>query len=469
MNLEELSEKSSITEEEVVELLLEENSYFKIKSTKIFKRAKKYVNNIREHSDDLNIESFLKEYSLGSHEGVAILCLAEALLRVPDKKTADELIYDKLVKGNWRDHLSKDSHFLMNSSTYGLMMGDEFLSMGEKDNLLSKSLGKIVKRASEPFIRNAIKAAMKILGSKFVLGTDIGQALKNRKKYKEKGYVFSYDMLGEGARTKQQAEGFFKSYKNAILEIGKATNFDKDKIYNNPNISIKLSALHPRYELKKLKSLKEEMLPKVIDLIVTAKKSGLWVSIDAEESYRLEISLIILEELLKHKEISGWEGLGFVVQAYNKRATFVLQHIKSLSEKYKVKIPVRLVKGAYWDAEIKHAQVEGLDGYPVFTRKSHTDLSYLICSKYMLDNLGNFYPQFATHNAMTVASILETTPKNSDDLEFQRLFGMGDSFYDQIINQKPCRIYAPVGSYEELLPYLIRRILENGANSSQRS
>lgn len=470
MKLEEFSKKAFISEESFVKELVNNADFLENKSDNIFKRARKYVENIREKSDNLSIETFLKEYSLDSNEGIAILCLAEALLRVPDSKTADELIADKLENGKWQDHLGDESGFLLNSSTYGLMLGEEILSMGNKNNILSKSVGKIISKLGEPIIRSAIKQAMKILGSRFVLGTDINLALEKSQIGDNQHYLFSYDMLGEGARTNKQAEDFYDSYLNGIKEIAKtANNIDDGELsYHAPNISIKLSALHPRYELKNKQRVLDELLPRLKNLLLEAKNSNLWVSIDAEESYRLELSLIILEELLKDGDLDNknWQGIGFVVQAYNKRSKDTLSYIKNLSEKYKCKIPVRLVKGAYWDYEIKHAQEEGHPNYPIFTRKSHTDLSYIICSKFMLDNLDNFYPQFATHNALTVATLLEICPENNNSYEFQRLFGMGDNFYDQLVDKIPCRIYAPVGNYKELLPYLIRRILENGANSS---
>lgn len=465
MNLEELSKKSFLPEETVVEELVKSADFLQEKSDRIFKKAENYVKNIREKSDELNIESFLKEYSLSSYEGVAVLCLAEALLRVPDNRTADELIVDKLEKGNWKSHIDDEASFMINSSTYGLMLGEEVLSAGNKKSILSKTVGKIISRVGEPVIRTAIKHAMRILGSRFVLGTNIEAALKQAEKIGKKGYLFSYDMLGEGARTKEQAKEFFNAYMKGAKEIGKAGK-EESFSYGLPNMSIKLSALHPRFELKKKDRILSELMPNLKNIILEAKDNNVWVSIDAEESYRLELSLIVFEELLKDKDFENWEGLGFVVQAYNQRAKDVLEYLKELSEKYNRKVPVRLVKGAYWDFEIKYAQENGLDAYPVFTKKSHTDLSYLICSKLLLDNLDNFYPQFATHNALTVASLLEIAPENKDNYEFQRLFGMGDSFYDQLVGKIPCRIYAPVGNYEELLPYLIRRILENGANTS---
>jgi RHH-type proline utilization regulon transcriptional repressor/proline dehydrogenase/delta 1-pyrroline-5-carboxylate dehydrogenase len=403
------------------------------------------------------------------------MCLAEALLRIPDSNTADELIEDKLVKGNWKKHINTESGFLINSSSWGLLIGSRFINKQGK-NSLEKALKKVISEASEPIIRNAIKAGMEILGQGFVIGETIKSAVKKAKKLKDKyGYYFSFDMLGEGARTREQAKRYYETYKNCIEfvseHITQQTDYPDSSIYKKPNVSIKLSALHPRYELNKAEVIKKELLPDIKSLCKLAKEKGVWISIDAEESYRLDLSLMLFEELYKDKELNDWGGLGVVVQAYGKRALKILEYLKDLSQDHDVKIPVRLVKGAYWDSEIKYAQELGLKSYSVFTKKSHTDLNYLVCSDYMMDNLDNFYPQFASHSALTISSIFERLEdKNIDPkkYEMQKLFGMGDSIYRNIVNdgKHPVRIYAPVGSYEDLLPYLIRRILENGANNS---
>ena len=471
--IEEISAKAFANEEKEVEFLLPKASIFQDKAKHIFHRAEKYVENIRANSDDLSIENFLKEYKLSTYEGVAILSLAEALLRVPDSQTADELIEDKLGKGNWKEHLSSESGLLMNSSTYGLMLSGEIINADKEGSKLRKTIGSIISRASEPFIRSAIKKGMEILGGKFVLGRNIENALKKADEISKHGYLFSYDMLGEGARTAKQADQYLNSYLNAIDKISynfKVTKSEAASInlYANPNISVKLSALHPRFELKKIDMLKQELLPRLKKVAKKAMESNMWLSIDAEESWRVDASLILFEELFKDEEFEGYEGLGFVLQSYSKRAYYIIQYLKELSEKYGRKIPVRLVKGAYWDTEIKYAQQNGLEGYPVFTRKSHSDLSDLVCAKEMLDNPDNFYPQFASHSALTVSAIREITEEDEDGklFEFQRLYGMGETFYEQLKDKVPCRIYAPVGEYSELLPYLIRRILENGASNS---
>jgi RHH-type proline utilization regulon transcriptional repressor/proline dehydrogenase/delta 1-pyrroline-5-carboxylate dehydrogenase len=469
LTLKNISEKSFLDEVECVKSLYEASRPFQDKQREIFARAKKYVEGIREHSDELSVESFLKEYSLSTYEGVAIMCLAEALLRIPDNKTADELISDKLGQGNWKKHFSENANIMLNASTFGLMISGQILHFQRSKQEITHAIGSITSKISDPIIREALKKAMKILGRKFVIGTSSEDALKNAKKIGEKGYLFSFDMLGEGARTAAQAEGFYKAYIDGIKEIGAAYKRNPaDYIYHRPNVSVKLSALHPRYEMLNKSRLLEELLPKLKKIALTARDNGIWIAIDAEEANRLEISLVLFEALLKDKEFSGFNGLGFVVQAYQKRAPYVIDYLKQLADETKRIIPIRLVKGAYWDSEVKHAQMHGLPNYPVFTQKAHTDLSYLICARKLLENLKYFYPQFATHNALTVASILEISADYdaTKDFEFQRLYGMGDAFYDEMVKSRPVRIYAPVGTYQDLLPYLIRRILENGANTS---
>lgn len=469
ITLEDIAKKAFEDEQKLVRELLAQSNIYQEKSDKIFERAERYVQNIRENADALSVETFLNQYSLDTYEGVAIMCLAEALLRIPDQQTADELIRDKLEKGNWKKFFSKDGGILMNSSTYGLMISGKILQLSKESHQLESALSRIASRIGEPAIREALKKGMQILGQKFVLGTNTENALDRAKKIGKKGYLFSFDMLGEGARTKDQAEKYFNNYLNGVKQISEFYKKDsaKKELYKRQNISVKLSALHPRYELAKKDRVMDELLPKLKEIALSVKDNDIWMAIDAEETWRLEISLMIFEELLKDKDFSSFNGLGFVVQAYGKRALFVIKYLKQLAQKYNKKIPVRLVKGAYWDSEIKAAQINGVENYPVFTRKSHTDLSYLVCAREMLENLDCFYPQFATHNALTVASILEFADYiDNSQFEFQRLYGMGDTFYDNLVEQIPVRIYAPVGSYEELLPYLIRRILENGSNNS---
>ena len=470
LNLKTIAQQAFKEEHKIVRELLEQSQIYQQKAEGIFQRAKSYVENIRENADSLSVESFLNQYSLDTYEGIAIMCLAEALLRIPDEETADELIRDKLEKGNWKQHFSKDSGLLLNSSTYALMLSGKILNFSKEEEEIQNALKRVTGRLSETVIRESLKKGMQILGQKFVLGTDIDKALDKAKKIGKKGYKFSFDMLGEGARTKKQAEKFFNSYVGSIKIISDFYEKENksEKLFQRNNISVKLSALHPRYEIANKERVMNELVPKLKEIALAAKNSGIWMAIDAEETYRLELSLMILEELLKDKDFNGYNGIGFVVQAYGKRALMVIGYLKELAKKYNKTIPVRLVKGAYWDSEIKNAQMAGIESYPVFTRKSHTDLSYLICAKEMLNNLDYFYPQFATHNALTLASILEIgeNVKDKSKFEFQRLYGMGDAFYDQLVGDYPVRIYAPVGTYEELLPYLIRRILENGSNNS---
>jgi RHH-type proline utilization regulon transcriptional repressor/proline dehydrogenase/delta 1-pyrroline-5-carboxylate dehydrogenase len=469
ITLNEISEKAYLNEADAVQNLLKKSVFFQEKSKEIFNRAEKFVSQIREHNDDLSIENFLKEYSLDTYEGVAIMCLAEALLRIPDSKTADDLIRDKLESGKWQEHLSDNGVSLMNASTFGLMISGKVLNLENQQNPVAHAFGKIVSRIGEPIIREALKKGVEILGGKFVIGTDVKSALKKSDKIGEKGYLFSFDILGEGARTQAQADQYFQAYLSGIKEIGEHyKNLKAEYIYHRPNVSVKLSAIHPRYEMIKHKRVFAELYPRLLEIIRLAKSYDIWVAVDAEEARRFDLNLMIFEKLLSEPEFAGWNGIGYVLQAYQKRAYSTIGFLKNIAEKNSRKIPIRLVKGAYWDSEIKHAQEQGLKDYPVFTNKAHTDLSYLVCARKLLKNLDFFYPQFASHNALTVASILEIAhdKDNSKDFEFQRLYGMGDVFYDQMVAKRPCRIYAPIGRYEELLPYLIRRILENGANNS---
>lgn len=468
ITVKQISQHAFDDENEIITEYLSKAGFYKQYSGVIYKQASLFVHKIREENSSLSIENFLKEFSLDTYEGVAILCLAEALLRIPDNKTADDFIKDKLTKGDWKSHLNSDSTFMLNFSSFAFLLSGEVLSLSKVENKLWRKLGSLVERAGEPVIREAIKKGVELLGGKFVIGNNVDEALKKSEELKIKGYNFSFDMLGEGARTADQAEKYFGNYINGIKKLVEKYQGKLSKnIYDNPNISVKLSALHPRYELLKKERVFAELLPKLKEIAKLCKENNLWLSIDAEESWRLEISLLLYQELLNDSDLKNYNGLGFVVQAYGKRALKTIKFLTKLAEKHKIKIPVRLVKGAYWDSEIKYAQVNGLPSYPVFTRKSHTDLSYLVCAEELIKNAGNLYPQFATHSAYTVAAILELTKnQKTEQFEFQKLYGMGDDLYDQIIHKVHCRIYAPVGSYEELLPYLIRRILENGANNS---
>ena len=414
------------------------------------------------------IDAFMQEYSLSSEEGVVLMCMAEALLRIPDAETADKLIADKIGGKDWEGHLGQSEFLFVNASAWGLMLTGRFVELGRATRTDAGSyLKRLISRSGEPFIRNAMKQAMRIMGKQFVLGRTIEEALTVAKPLEAEGYRFSYDMLGEAAFTAEDARMYFASYKSALKTLGtRATGKD---IFSRASISVKLSALHPRYEVKQWARVMAELLPSVIELCMLAKSLNVGLTIDAEEVNRLELSLDLLESLAREPRLQGWNGLGLAVQAYGKRAKPVLQWLAELAKSTKRRLPVRLVKGAYWDTEIKRAQEAGFEGYPLFTRKVSTDVSYLACAKFMLAHRDMFYPQFATHNAHSIAAI-KVMAGQQGDYEFQRLHGMGQALYEQVVGvtkmNLPCRIYAPVGSHEDLLAYLVRRLLENGANTS---
>jgi len=453
-------------EEECIQNLLQYTDIFKEKNDSIKTRATQFVKKIRLEKNNKGVEGFISQFGLDNQEGIAIMCLAEALLRIPDKATANALINDKLGNGDWNKYISTQNSTFMTASMWGLSLTGDIIDLSHGDKSIKTTIGKLISKLGEPIMREALKKAMYILGNQFVIGESIGVAIKNAKKYEESGNLMSYDILGEGARTKLQAEFYLEQYLNAIETIGTSgkKNLTETCLFQHSGISIKLSALHPRHELAQKDRVMAELLPNVKKLIRAAYKHNIPVSIDAEESARLEISLMIFQELISDKEFQDFDGIGFVLQAYQKRAIHVLDYLAQLAKIYNKKFSIRLVKGAYWDSEIKHAQELGLKTYPVFTRKSHTDVSYLACVAKILENERYFYPQFATHNAQTVSSIIEIA--DGKKLEFQRLFGMGENFYNQLTNKYPVRIYAPVGKYDNLLPYLIRRLMENGANSS---
>ncbi|MFK5998131.1 MAG: bifunctional proline dehydrogenase/L-glutamate gamma-semialdehyde dehydrogenase PutA [Rhodobacterales bacterium] len=431
---------------------------------KTVQRAAQIVEGIRAEKSPGLMEVFLAEYGLSTSEGVALMCLAEALLRVPDAKTMDDLIEDKLSAKSWNRHVGHSDSSLVNASTWALMLTGKVLSAKEEAGI-SSSMGRLVKRVGEPVIRRAVKAAMKEMGNQFVLGQTIKEAVERGAKRQAKGYTYSYDMLGEAALTDRDAQSFVQSYTDAISYL--ATQCKSDNVRQNPGISIKLSALHPRYELAQKKQVMDVLVKRTLELTLQARAANMGLNIDAEEADRLDLSLDIIEAVLSDPRLAGWDGFGVVVQAYSKRAPFVLDWLHALAEKLDRKIMVRLVKGAYWDTEIKRAQVDGLPDFPVFTKKTATDISYIGCARKLLDLNARIYPQFATHNAHSVQTILDmATPENS--FEFQRLHGMGGGLYDQVMGQDGirCRIYAPVGVHDDLLAYLVRRLLENGANSS---
>ena len=431
--------------------------------TRASQRATDLVRDIRALDDPGLMEVFLAEYGLSTDEGVALMCLAEALLRVPDTDTMDALIEDKIAPSAWGEHLGHSSSSLVNASTWALMLTGKVLQ--DTDEGVSSVLRRAVKRVGEPVIRAAVQRAMKELGAQFVLGEDIDEAIRRGNPKVEEGFTYSYDMLGEAALTRADASAFYTAYEQAISAL--AHRCTSPDVRANPGISVKLSALHPRYELAQADRAIPELTDRLVALCRAAKSAGMGLNIDAEESDRLDISLDIIEQTLSHPDLAGWEGFGVVVQAFGKRALPVIEWLYALAGRLDRKIMVRLVKGAYWDTEIKRSQVEGLTDFPVFTRKAATDVSYLCCAKRLLECTDRIYPQFATHNAHTVAAVLEMKPDH-EAFEFQRLHGMGEALHERVHTQEGtrCRIYAPVGAHRDLLAYLVRRLLENGANSS---
>lgn len=435
---------------------------------KIQHTAEELVKKVRaERIGKSGLDAFMMQYDLGSQEGIALMCLAEALLRIPDNATRDKLIKDKITTANWAAHAGQSPSLFVNAATWGLMLTGKVLSSDVNASGLSASLKRFIERSGEPVIRSAILQAMKILGKQFVMGRTIEEALKRAEDLEKEGYRFSYDMLGEAARTMIDAERYFASYRMAIQHIGAASR--NQGVIKGPSISIKLSALYPRYEFSHRVAVLNYLVPKVLELAQAAKQVNIAMTIDAEEADRLDLSLDIMERVFSDPSLKGWQGAGLAVQAYQKRTPFLLDWLANFARKNNLRLNVRLVKGAYWDAEIKQTQVLGLEGYPVFTRKASTDVSYLACAKKMLAATDAFYPQFATHNAYSVAAVLEMAG-DYRDFEFQCLHGMGYTLYDHIIGEKnlnvPCRVYAPVGTHEDLLAYLVRRLLENGANTS---
>jgi RHH-type proline utilization regulon transcriptional repressor/proline dehydrogenase/delta 1-pyrroline-5-carboxylate dehydrogenase len=421
------------------------------------------VRRIRSSAKPGLMEVFLAEYGLSTEEGIALMCLAEALLRVPDAETMDALIEDKIAPSDWGKHLGHSHSSLVNASTWALMLTGKVLD--DREPGIASHLRAAVKRLGEPVIRTAVSRAMKEMGRQFVLGETIKSAMDRARTLEGQGYTYSYDMLGEAARTETDARRYHLAYADAINAIGKAAK--SPDIRENPGISVKLSALHPRYEIAKRDRVMDELVPRVRALAGLAKAAGLGFNIDAEEADRLTLSLEVIEAVLSDRSLAGWDGFGVVVQAYGRRAAPVLDWLYALAEKLDRKIMVRLVKGAYWDTEVKRAQVLGLRDFPVFTAKAATDVSYIANARKLLDMTDRIYPQFATHNAHTVAAVLDMGA-DKRAFEFQRLHGMGERLHEIVHAEHGtrCRIYAPVGAHRDLLAYLVRRLLENGANSS---
>jgi len=418
------------------------------------------------------VQNLLQEYALSSQEGVALMCLAEALLRIPDAATRDALIRDKIAQGHWRAHLGKSKSVFVNAATWGLLMTGKLVST-HSERGLSAALARLIHRGGEPLIRKSVDLAMRMMGEQFVAAETIEAALQQANRRETQGFRYSYDMLGEAAMTAHDAERYLRDYEVAIHAIGRAA--EGRGVYAGPGISIKLSALHPRYSRAQYDRVMHELYPVVLRLCVLAKRYDIGLNIDAEEADRLEISLDLLERLSLEPQLQGWQGLGFVVQAYMKRCPFVIDYLIDLARRSQRRLMVRLVKGAYWDSEIKRAQVDGQDGYPVYTRKPYTDAAYIACARKLLEAPDAIYPQFATHNAHTLAAIYtlaDPARYQPGQYEFQCLHGMGEPLYEQVVGggngalNRPCRIYAPVGTHETLLAYLVRRLLENGANTS---
>ncbi len=433
--------------------------------------ARKLVLTLREKNRQGGggVEGLIQEYSLSSQEGVALMCLAEALLRIPDRATRDSLIRDKISTGDWQSHAGRSQSVFVNAATWGLVVTGK-LTANSTESGLSSVLSRLIAKGGEPLIRKGVDIAMRMMGEQFVAGQTIGEAIANSRKWEAKGFRYSYDMLGEAAMTAEDADFYYNTYSQAIHGIGKAAR--GCGIYEGPGISVKLSALHPRYSRAQLGRVTRELLPRLKNLAVAARSYDIGLNIDAEEADRLELSLDLLEALCFDPDLAGWNGIGFVVQAYQKRCSYVIDWLIDLARRSRHRLMVRLVKGAYWDTEIKRAQVDGLEGYPVFTRKVHTDVSYLAGAKKLLNAPDAIFPQFATHNAQTLATVMQMAGGNyyAGQYEFQCLHGMGEPLYEEVTGRntlnRPCRIYAPVGTHESLLAYLVRRLLENGANTS---
>jgi RHH-type proline utilization regulon transcriptional repressor/proline dehydrogenase/delta 1-pyrroline-5-carboxylate dehydrogenase len=444
-----------------------ERSLSAVRRARILKQSRNLVGRCREHASEAGtLDAFLQEFGLSNPEGIALMCLAEALLRVPDDDTADRLIAEKIHSGDWASHLGKSDSLFVNGSVWGLMLTGRLVTVDpDSEQDTDAWMKRLVSRIGEPVVRTAVVQAMRILGRQYVLGRTIDEAM--RRSGSMDNDLFSFDMLGEGARTRADAERHYQSYHEAIEAIGAAALTD-DPV-SNDGISVKLSALHPRFEFARRDEVTKELLPGLVALAGAARNHGLGFSIDAEEAARLDLTLDIFESLARARELDGWQGLGFVLQAYQKRAPLVADWLIQLANLTGRRFMVRLVKGAYWDAEIKHAQEQGLADYPVFTRKTNTDLCYEVCAARLLAAPHGVYPQFATHNASTACQVLELAGDRA--FELQRLHGMGELLYEELTREHgslraPIRVYAPVGSHQDLLPYLVRRLLENGANSS---
>ena len=450
--------------------LLAEASLSPTEAAAVQALARELVISLRQkRQDGIGVEALIQEYSLSSQEGIALMCLAEALLRIPDSATRDALIRDKISTADWQAHVGNSPSLFVNAATWGLLITGR-LTATSSEGGLTAALTRLIGRGGEPLIRKGVDMAMRMMGEQFVTGQTIDEALDNSRDMEAKGFRYSYDCLGEAATTAADAQRYYKDYERAIHAIGKAAA--GKGVYEGPGISVKLSALHPRYSRAQFERVTAELLPRLKNLALLARRYDIALNIDAEEADRLEISLELLEALCFDPELAGWNGIGFVLQAYQKRCRFVVDWTIDLARRSHHRLMIRLVKGAYWDTEIKRAQVDGHEDFPVFTRKVHTDISYLACARKLLSAPDAVYPQFATHNAHTLAAIIKMAGGNfyAGQYEFQCLHGMGEPLYEEVVGQdklnRPCRIYAPVGAHETLLAYLVRRLLENGANTS---
>ncbi|MCW8914310.1 MAG: bifunctional proline dehydrogenase/L-glutamate gamma-semialdehyde dehydrogenase PutA [Magnetovibrio sp.] len=463
-----------------ISALLEHATLSREARARVSAKAEDFIGQVRAvHKNPLGFDAFMQEYELSTPEGVAMMCLAEALLRIPDAATQDALIRDKLGTADWASHKGQGENLFVNASTWALTLSGRFLDKDKDKDRTNPAetgwgaLSGLATRAGEAVVREAARTAMRIMGHKFVLGRTVVEALDNARPLQERGFTYSYDILGEAAMTSKQAMQHFEGYQNAIVTLG-AISRDWPLV-QLPEISIKLSALHPRYEPLQAGCFEDEMIARVTELARQAAEANLGLTIDAEESERLDISLDVLDAVSRDRALRGWNGLGIALQAYQKRAYDQIGWLEELAKRDKRRIKVRLVKGAYWDREIKRAQVLGLYNYPVFTRKASSDVSYIACARRLLARPDLFFTAFASHNAHTIAAMMELVSEAGiEDFEFQKLHGMGDELFDLLRPEEdvgegqgwPCRVYAPVGEHEDLLPYLVRRLLENGANSS---
>jgi RHH-type proline utilization regulon transcriptional repressor/proline dehydrogenase/delta 1-pyrroline-5-carboxylate dehydrogenase len=458
-------------EREAVQRLLTQAQSSAESNAAIETLARQLVQSVRrQRTQSSGVDALMHEFSLSSEEGVALMCVAEALLRIPDRQTANRLIADKISKGDWQRHLGESPSLFVNAATWGLLVTGKLVGTNSERGLGS-AVTRLIAKGGEPLVRKGMDLAMRMLGNQFVTGQSIDEALANSRGNEARGYRYSYDMLGEAALTEHDAQDYYAAYEQAIHAIGRASS--GRGIKDGPGISVKLSALHPRYSRAQRDRVMHELLPRLKQLMLLAKQYEIGLNIDAEEADRLELSLDLIEALAFDADLAGFDGIGIVVQAYQKRCPFVIDYLVDLAQRSNCRFMVRLVKGAYWDAEIKRAQVDGLCGYPVYTRKVYTDVSYLVCAQKLLSASGRIYPQFATHNAHTLAAVATWANERgigTSDFEFQCLHGMGEALYNQVVGTAhlgiPCRIYAPVGSHQTLLAYLVRRLLENGANSS---